>query len=47
MAVYLISRLPERVSLQAVAREIAFVAGVREGFKSHEREGGSKVIVVS
>jgi hypothetical protein len=36
----LLQRLPEDVSLHAVAREIEFIAGVREGFESYEREGG-------
>lgn len=40
MAVELINRLPENVSLQDIAREIEFVAGVREGFESYDREGG-------
>lgn len=36
----LLARLPEDVSLERVAREIEFIAGVREGFESYEREGG-------
>ena len=36
----LLARLPEDVSLEQVAREIDFIAGVREGFESYEREGG-------
>jgi hypothetical protein len=36
----LLERLPEDVSLHEVAREIEFIAGVREGFESFERDGG-------
>ena len=36
----LLERLPEDVSLHEVAREIEFIAAVREGFESYEREGG-------
>ena len=36
----LLERLPDDVSLHEVAREIEFIAGVREGFESYEREGG-------
>ena len=36
----LLERLPEEVSLHEVAREIEFIAAVREGFESYEREGG-------
>jgi hypothetical protein len=36
----LLARLPEDVSLHEVAREIEFIAGVREGFESFERDGG-------
>lgn len=36
----LLQRLPEDVSLREVAREIEFIAGVRAGFESYEREGG-------
>jgi len=36
----LLQRLPEDVSLHEIAREIEFIAGVREGFESYEREGG-------
>jgi hypothetical protein len=36
----LLERLPEDVSLYEVAREIEFIAGVREGFESFERNGG-------
>ena len=36
----LLQRLPEDVSLHDVAHEIEFIAGVREGFESYDREGG-------
>jgi hypothetical protein len=36
----LLQRLPEDVSLHEIAREIEFIAGVREGFEAYEREGG-------
>jgi len=36
----LLQRLPEDVSLHQVAQEIEFIAGVREGFESYDREGG-------
>jgi len=36
----LLERLPEGVTLHEVAREIEFVAAVREGFESYEKEGG-------
>ena len=36
----LLERLPESASLHDIAREIEFIAGVREGFESYEREGG-------
>lgn len=39
----LLQRLPEDVSLHAVAQEIEFIAGVREGFESYDREGGVTV----
>ena len=39
----LLERLPESVSLHDIAREIEFVAGVREGFESYEREGGVEI----
>lgn len=42
----LLERLPENVSLHEVAREIEFIAGVREGFESYEREGGSTIAEV-
>ena len=39
----LLQRLPEDVSLRAVAQEIEFIAGVRAGFESYDREGGVTV----
>jgi hypothetical protein len=39
----LLKRLPEDVSLREFAREIEFIAAVREGFESHEREGGVSI----
>ncbi len=39
----LLQRLPEDVTLHAVAQEIEFIAGVREGFESYDREGGVTV----
>ena len=36
----LLERLPDDVSLREVAREIEFVAAVREGLEAHAREGG-------
>jgi hypothetical protein len=36
----LLDRLPEDVSVYEAAREIEFIAAVREGFESYEREGG-------
>jgi hypothetical protein len=36
----LLERLPESASLHDIAREIEFIAGIREGFESYEREGG-------
>jgi hypothetical protein len=39
----LLQRLPETVSLHEVAREIEFIAGVREGFESCQREGAVTV----
>jgi hypothetical protein len=40
LAVDLINRMPEDISLRDIAREIEFLAAVREGFESYEREGG-------
>lgn len=39
----LLQRLPEDVSLQAVAQKIEFIAEVRKGFESYDREGGVTV----
>lgn len=39
----LLERLPEEVSLHEVAREIEFIAAVREGFESYDREGGVSI----
>ena len=36
----LIQRLPENASLHEIAREIDFIAGVREGFEQLERGEG-------
>ncbi|MCX6952405.1 MAG: hypothetical protein NTV51_09600 [Verrucomicrobia bacterium] len=36
----LLQRLPPDVSLQEIAREIEFVAGVREGFEQLDRGEG-------
>ena len=36
----LLSRMPPDVSLQQIAREIDFVAGVREGLEQLDREEG-------
>jgi hypothetical protein len=43
LAIDLIRRLPDEVSLRDIARELEFVAGVREGFESVERDGGFTV----
>lgn len=40
VALEVINRLPDNVSLQQIAREIEFVAAVRDGFESYEKEGG-------
>jgi predicted transcriptional regulator len=40
IAIDLIQKLPENTSLQEIAREIEFVAGVREGFEQLERGEG-------
>ncbi len=40
IAMDLIQKLPENVSLHDIAREIEFVAGVREGFEQLERGEG-------
>jgi hypothetical protein len=36
----LLTRLPDNVSLQQIAREVEFVAGVREGLDQLERDEG-------
>lgn len=36
----LLERIPESASLHDIAKEIEFVAAVRDGFASYEREGG-------
>jgi hypothetical protein len=38
-----LERLPEGISLYELAREIEFIAAVREGFESYEREGGAGI----
>lgn len=43
LAIDLIRRLPDEVTLREIAKELEFVAGVREGFDSFEREGGFAV----
>jgi predicted transcriptional regulator len=40
IAIDLIQKLPENVSLHDIAREIEFIAGVREGFERMERGEG-------
>jgi hypothetical protein len=40
IAIDLIQRLPEEASLQDIAREIEFIAGVREGFDQIDRGEG-------
>jgi hypothetical protein len=42
IAIDLINKLPEDTSLQDIAREIEFVAGVREGFEQLERGEGMR-----
>jgi hypothetical protein len=37
----LIRKLPENASLHEIAREIEFIAGVREGFEQLERGEGA------
>lgn len=37
---HLLSRLPEDVSLEQIAREIEFIAGVREGLEELDRGEG-------
>ena len=40
IAIELIRKLPESASLYEMAREIEFIAGVREGFEQVERGEG-------
>jgi hypothetical protein len=40
IAIDLIQKLPESASLHEIAREIEFIAGVREGFEQLERGEG-------
>ena len=40
MAIDLVQKLPENTSLHDIAREIEFLAGVREGFEQIERGEG-------
>ena len=40
IAIDLIQKLPENVSLHDIARELEFIAGVREGFEQMERGEG-------
>ena len=40
IAIDLIQKLPDSASLHDIAREIEFVAGVREGFEQVERGEG-------
>jgi hypothetical protein len=40
IAIDLIQKLPEDASLHEIAREIEFVAGIREGFEQIERGEG-------
>ncbi len=40
IAIDLIKKLPEDATLHEIAREIEFVAGVREGFEQIERGEG-------
>lgn len=40
LVIDLVKRLPEDAFLHEIARKIEFIAGVREGFESFEREGG-------
>jgi predicted transcriptional regulator len=41
IAIDLIRKLPEDASLSDMAREIEFIAGVREGFEQMERGEGT------
>ena len=40
---HLLTRLPENVSLEQIAREIEFIAGVREGLDQLDRNEGIPV----
>jgi len=40
IAIDLIRKLPENATLHEIAREIEFIAGVREGFEQLERGEG-------
>ena len=40
IAIDLIQKLPETVSLHEIAREIEFIAGIREDFEQLERREG-------
>jgi predicted transcriptional regulator len=40
IAIDLIQKLPENASLRDIARELEFVAGVREGFEQIDRGEG-------
>lgn len=40
IAIDLIRKLPDHASLHEIAREIEFIAGVREGFEQLERGEG-------
>lgn len=43
LVIDLIRRLPDEVSIRDIVREIEFVAGVRDGLDSFEKEGGFSV----
>jgi predicted transcriptional regulator len=43
MVIDLVNRLPEDATLRDIAREIEFVAGVREGFEQLDRGEGVPV----
>ena len=40
IAIDLIQRLPQETSLQDIAREIEFIAGIREGFEELDKGEG-------
>ena len=46
IAIDLIQKLPQDASLQDIAQEIEFIAGVREGFEQIDRGEGKPVEVV-